>query len=181
MASLCMLQGLGFPAGDSMSTVPLFDPNCPWKASCKSRRITTSAGLLRHLQRYHNLGESGRDEWVSKLRSPEEYGKLDAILRTTSTWLCTRASKPIPWEFFRAQPTQTHASACGIWRMAWFPLMLTYFLAFLGLHRRRISHRRILQSPKAASLRSPEDDRAHPPLLLILRPLLPRPVSAAIP
>jgi hypothetical protein len=33
------------------------------------------------------------------------------------------ASKPIPWEFFRVQPTQTHASACGIWRMAWFPLM----------------------------------------------------------
>jgi hypothetical protein len=92
-----------------------------------------------------------------------------------------RASKPIPWEFFRAQPTQTHASACGIWRMAWFPLMLTYFLAFLSLHRRRISRRRILQSPKAPSLRSPEDDRAHPPLLLILRPLLPRPVSAAIP
>jgi hypothetical protein len=88
-----MLQGLGFPAGDSMSTVPLFDPNCPWKASCKSRRITTSAGLLRHLQRYHNLGESGRDEWVSKLRSPEEYGKLDAILRTTSTWLCTTCFK----------------------------------------------------------------------------------------
>jgi hypothetical protein len=65
--------------------------------------------------------------------------------------------------------------------MAWFPLVLTYFLAFLGLHRRRISRRRILQSPKAASLRSPEDDSAHPPLLLILRPLLPRPVSAAIP
>jgi hypothetical protein len=93
MASLCMLQGLGFPAGDSMSTVPLFDPTCPWKASCKSRRITTSAGLLRHLQRYHNLGESGRAEWVSKLRSPEEYGKLDAILRTTSTWLCTTCFK----------------------------------------------------------------------------------------
>jgi hypothetical protein len=91
------------------------------------------------------------------------------------------ASKPIPWEFFRAQPTQTHASACGIWRMAWFPLMLTYFLAFPALHRRRISRRRILQSPKAASIRSPEDDRAHPPPLLILRPLLPRPVSAAIP
>jgi hypothetical protein len=88
-----MLLGLGFPAGDSMSTVPLFDPHCPWKASFKSRRITTSAGLLRHLQRYHNLGESGRDEWVSKLRSPEEYGKLDAILRTTSTWLCTTCFK----------------------------------------------------------------------------------------
>jgi hypothetical protein len=61
--------------------------------------------------------------------------------------------------------------------MAWFPLMLTFFLAFPALHRRR----RILQSPRAAFIRSPEDDRAHPPPLLILRPLLPRPVSAAIP
>jgi hypothetical protein len=65
--------------------------------------------------------------------------------------------------------------------MAWFPLMLTFFLAFPDLHRRRISRRSILQSPKAASLRSPEDDCAHPPPLLILRPLLPRPGSAAIP
>ena len=66
--------------------------------------------------------------------------------------------------------------------MAWFPLMLTYFLAFPALHRRPI-HRycRILQSPRAASIRSPEDDRVQPPPLLILRTLLPRPVSAAIP
>ena len=55
--------------------------------------------------------------------------------------------------------------------------MLTFFLAFPALHRRR----RILQSPRAASIRNPEDDRVHPPPLLILRPLLPRPVSAAIP
>eukprot|EP00884_Botryococcus_braunii_P011366 jgi/Botrbrau1/2022/Bobra.0047s0006.1 len=64
--------------------------------------------------------------------------------------------------------------------MAWFPLMLTFFLAFPALHRRR----RILQSPRAASIRNPEDDRVHPPPLLILRPLLPRPVvprSAWIP
>eukprot|EP00884_Botryococcus_braunii_P016667 jgi/Botrbrau1/3684/Bobra.0008s0012.1 len=53
------------------------------------------------------------------------------------------APKPIPWEFFRAQPTQTHASACGIWRMAWFPLMLTFFLAFPG----RKSCRSILPAP----------------------------------
>ena len=43
--------------------------------------------------------------------------------------------------------------------MAWFPLMLTFFQAFPGLHRRRISRRSILQSPKAASRRSLEDDR----------------------
>ena len=65
--------------------------------------------------------------------------------------------------------------------MAWFPLMLTFFLAFPALHCHRISRRRILQSPRAASIRSPENDRVHPPPLLILRPLLPRPVSAAIP
>jgi hypothetical protein len=112
---------------------------------------------------------------------PQNMGSLKQSCVLPPTGCAPLASKPIPWEFFRAQPTQTHASACGIWRMAWFPLMLTYFLAFLGLHRRRIRRRRILQSPKPASLRSPEDDRAHPPPLLILRPLLPRPVSAAIP
>jgi hypothetical protein len=170
MASLCMLQGLGFPAGDSMSTVPLFDPNCPWKASCKSRRITTSAGLLRHLQRYHNLGESGRAEWVS--------GQSCGL---PQPGCAPRASKPIPWEFFRAQRTLRPASACGIWRMAWFPLILTFFLAFLGLHRRRVSRPSMLQGPKAAYLRSLEDVRANPPPLLILRPLLPPLGSAAIP
>ena len=85
--------GLGCPAGDAMASVPLFDPTCPWKASCKSRKITTGAGLLRHLQRFHKLGDAGRDDWVSQLRSPAEYRKLEAILRATSSWLCTTCFK----------------------------------------------------------------------------------------
>jgi hypothetical protein len=72
-----------------MSAVLLFDPTCPWRASCKSRRITTSNGLLRHLQRFHNLTYSGRDEWLSRLRNPADYSALGAALRATGSWLCT--------------------------------------------------------------------------------------------
>eukprot|EP00884_Botryococcus_braunii_P019670 jgi/Botrbrau1/6387/Bobra.49_1s0005.1 len=76
-----------------MASIPLFDPTCPWKASCKSRKITTGAGLLRHLQRFHKLGDAGWDDWVSQLRYPAEYRKLEAILRATSSWLCTTCFK----------------------------------------------------------------------------------------
>ena len=76
-----------------MSGVPPFDPTCPWRAACKSRRITTGNGLLRHLQRFHNLTYSGRDEWLSRLRNPADYSALGAALRATGSWLCTTCFK----------------------------------------------------------------------------------------
>lgn len=76
-----------------MSAPPPFDPTCPWRASCKSRRITTSAGLLRHLQRFHNLSFSGRDQWLSQLSNPVDYSALEAALRASGQWLCTTCFK----------------------------------------------------------------------------------------
>lgn len=72
---------------------PPFDPTCPWRASCGSRRITTTSGLLRHLQRFHNLTLSGRDAWVSRLGNPTDYSSLEAALRASGHWLCTTCFK----------------------------------------------------------------------------------------
>ena len=80
--------------GAGMSAALPFDPTCPWRASCRSRRITTSSGLLRHLQKFHNLTLSGRDRWLSQLCNPADYGALEAALRASGNWLCTTCFKP---------------------------------------------------------------------------------------
>ena len=117
-----------------MSAVPPFDPTCPWRATCKSRRIITANGLLRHLQRTHNLAGSGRAAWVSRLTNPADHALMQPC-GGVATGYAPHASKPIPWGFTRAQPIQIHASDYGTLKMALFPPTSMSYLAFLDLRR----------------------------------------------
>jgi hypothetical protein len=149
-----MLQGLGFPAGDSMSTVPLFDPTALGKHPASlvgSRRALGFCVTCRGTTISANpVGMSG----CLNLDPPTSMGSLTQSCGLPQPGCAPRASKPIPWEFFRAQRTLRPASACGIWRMAWFPLILTFFLAFLGLHRRRVSRPSMLRCVSRPSMNS---------------------------
>ena len=98
-----------------MPATPLFDPTCPWRATCKSRRITTSNGLLRHLQRFHNLSCSGRDDWLSRLSNHADYNALEAALRADGSWLCTTCFKT---HALGVHVCSTHPGTCQrVWNL----------------------------------------------------------------
>jgi hypothetical protein len=98
-----------------MSAALPFDPTCPWKVSCNSRRITTCNGLLRHLQRFHNLTFSGRDEWLSRLRNAPDYCALAAALRASGNWLCTTCFKT---HALGVHSRSTHPDTCQrLWNL----------------------------------------------------------------
>ena len=113
-----------------MSAVPPFDPTCPWRAACKSRRITTSNGLLRHLVRFHNLTSSGRDEWLSRLRNPADYYALGAALRSGNSWLCTTCFKIHAQGVHSCSTNLDTCQRFGTLKMALFPLMRMFSRVF---------------------------------------------------